>query len=855
MKFPLIAIAAVLPWIATAQARTPTLQTPQKMALTPLQVPSLSLQICGGFAGKSHGFSILAGTADIGTGPLQILTLPETGGSAWKACSQTAPRWAASAQWNDTVIVAGGQANGKLSARVVAFQAGPDGTLSENDLTDLPMPLAGAGAAVIRDRLYIVGGISSVEKGTLENALWSLDLKNQRASWQREAPLPGAPRAFAAVTQQYEALCVFGGLEVAASGGKPVAGRETWLFRATPPEASQRKGWTRFADVPRPVFGATAFPVGQAAVAVAGGGGHGDGSLFPSESTTQPGAPTLLFHTLTDAWCLFDRPLGTTFFQVTTERNTLEGKTLLFSNRPSDPALRVEEFAVIRTARSLVAVDYIVIVCYFCFISMIGFLAARKQKSSADFSLAGRNVPWWVAGISMFATGASAISLMSIPALAFASNLVFLFPIIISVVSYFVQAHTIYPLLRRMEITSTYEYLERRFNRTLRLIASAQCILFQTFGRAAVVLVLPSLAISATTGIPTWKSVLLMGCITTLYTALGGFNAVVWTDVFQGLLKFFAPLFMIAFCIFSLPGGPREFVEVGLAHHKFDFALLTWDATLPAVWVLIINVFLATTIMQAGDQPVIQRVFSAPDKEVRRVSAIFTACGILIAVVVNVLGIAIYAYFHAYPGKLDPLSQNDKIMPLFVIQALPHGVVGMVIAAIFASAMTTVASSMNSTATVFTEDFFLRFKPDASDKLRLRVLRATCYLVGAIAVCMALFLSRQNTKSFMQVWYIVSALLGGGIVGVYSLGMFTRRANGFGAVCGAIASIFITALVQFKTPLHWQTLTPIAILSCMGVGYFLSLFAPQKKDIRGLTIYPSGDVAQAAPMSATTVIE
>jgi SSS family transporter len=585
---------------------------------------------------------------------------------------------------------------------------------------------------------------------------------------------------------------------------------------------------------------ATAFSLGQSSVVVAGGGETASVPFELPPAGSVVSATPLLYNVVTDAWCDFDQPLSsTTSVSAVNVGNLLDRKTLLIGNAPGEGALRVQEFKVIRDIRTLTWLDYLVIVLYFGFISCIGVWASRKQKTSADFSLAGRQVPWWVAGISMFATGASAISFMAIPALAFASNLVFLFPIGVLILSYFVQAHAIYPLLRRLEITSTYEYLEKRFNKTLRLIASAQCIAFQTFGRASIVLVLPSLAISATTGISVYVSVLVMGVITTLYTALGGFNAVVYTDVFQGLLKFTAPLCMIAVCIFSLPGGVHEFVSVGMSHHKFDYALFTWDATLPALWILVLGTFLATTIQQAGDQPVIQRVFSSPEKEVRRVAAMSTACGILIACVVNVLGVAIFMYFRAHPTLLDPLAQNDKIVPLFVVQALPHGAVGVVIAAIFASAMTTVASSMNSSATVFTEDFFMRFNPDASDKLRVRVLRTTSYVVGLIAIGIALLLATLNLKSIMVVWSQISALLGGGIVGVYSLGMFTRRANGFGAVGGALISVVVTALVQFQTPLHWQTLMPIAILSCMFFGYLLSLFSPQKKDITGLTIYTS----------------
>ena len=637
------------------------------------------------------------------------------------------------------------------------------------------------------------------------------------------------------MTSQYDALCVIGGL-TASIEGKTAASRETWLFRLKPPEASLRAGWTRGSDLARPADGAVAFPVGQSAVVLAGGRESVPASLFPSAEELAGGTPAL-YHTITNAWCDFDQPLDLNSVLAVPQSSVLESKFLMLGTSAGSDQISLNEFKIVRTVRSLSWLDYGVIACYFLFIAAIGIVASRHQKSSADFSLAGRTVPWWVAGISMFATGASAISFMAIPALAFSTNLVFLFPILVLVLGYYVQSRLIFPLLRRMEITSTYEYLERRFNRTLRLIASAQCIVFQTFGRASVVLVLPSLAISATTGISVYVSVVLMWAITTVYTAVGGFHAVVYTDVFQGLLKFFAPLFMIGVCIFAMPGGPKEFIEVGLAHHKFDFALFTWDATLPAVWILVISAFMAGTIVQAGDQPTIQRVFSSPEKEVRRVAAMSVACGILISVVTNVLGIAIFGYFHANPAQLDPLAQNDKIVPLFVIQALPHGFVGMVIAAIFASAMTTVASSMNSSATVFTEDFYLRYKPDATDKQRVFVLRLSSTIVGIVGLGIALLLATMNLKSLMVTWSIISALLGGGIVGVYSLGMFTRHANGFGAVAGAIVSIIVTAWVKFYTPLHWQTLVPVAIGSCMISGYFFSFLSKQRKDLSGLTIF------------------
>jgi Na+/proline symporter len=151
--------------------------------------------------------------------------------------------------------------------------------------------------------------------------------------------------------------------------------------------------------------------------------------------------------------------------------------------------------------------------------------------------------------------------------------------------------------------------------------------------------------------------------------------------------------------------------------------------------------------------------------------------------------------------------------------------------------MATVASAMNSVATIFTEDFYLKFRPDATDRQRLFTLKTTSYVVGAIGTAMALLLAAQNLKSMMIVWSQLSALLGGGIVGVYTLGMFTKRANGFGAICGAIISIVVTLLVKLYTPIHWAAYLPIAIFTCIASGYLFSLIAPQRKNLAGLTVF------------------
>ena len=711
----------VLPGVSFA-GKSP--EVAQKIELKSGVLPGLPSSPQGGLLGKAKNAVLAAAASDAprADGALAVWTCQLSSdpkdGKSWKESTVTVPAWAASAQWGDKWIVAGGLLAGKPVSSISVLSVDDSGVLKSESLPDLPQPLAGAGAAMIGTTLYVFGGVSSLEPATFEKKLWKLDFSDgvPAAAWLEGEAFPNSPRAFFAVTEQYGMLCVFGGIEP----GLRVS-NETWVYRPTPIEATSYIGWKRVSDLPHPIARASAVSLGQASVMLVGGI-HAETiqALPPVNGSVPKDDRPWLYHTVTDAWCPFDKALPAT--------DSLALKI--------DPGVWVvgrgttQDVSFPRMMRNLAIIDYIVVIGYFVVLASIGFYFA-KQESSAEFSLGNRKVKWWAAGISMFATGASAISFMAIPALAFATNLVWTLPVVATLIpAYFITAYYIFPLLRRMEITSTYEYLERRFNNPLRLIASAQCIAIQTIGRTAVVLVLPALAIASVTGMNVFWCVLLMGILTTIYTAVGGFESVIWTEVFQGVLKFIAPLAMVIVAIFSLPGGFGQFWKTSGDYGKFEFALVTWDVTVPAIWILLVSYMLQFTVVKAGDQPIIQRVFSAPLHEVRRVSAMEVTCGILIGILSNVLGIAIFSYFRAHPEQFSPTAQNDQIVPLFVTQAMPPGFAGMVIAAIFASAMATVASAMNSVATIYTEDFYPKIRPKATDKQRLRTLKITSYVVG-----------------------------------------------------------------------------------------------------------------------------
>jgi SSS family transporter len=819
---------------STTNTATPALSEPSQVVVSETKlatIPEGAAARIGAAGGLSGGALLEVGGVDGNGKPVaEALVLPASGGTntSWRKLPLPESRaWAASAQSGDELILAGGIAGGSPTTKVTAYRW--DGTnITTRELAPLPSPLIGAGAAVLGGKLHVAGGINSANAREASHDVLILDLSSADSQWRHLPPMPGSGKVLPMVVAQYDILEIIGGRS-ADGHGRFIASKEVLFYRPKPAEGTTFVGWSRASDSPVAMAAGQAAPSGQAHTII-----FGADTTPVTDNPLSLGAnpsPTFLFHAVTDAWV--EAGVALSFLNPSLAKNP-DGSLILFGAKGMT---RPVQATMPRTTRNLNWSDYLMILLYFIFIGYIGYYF-RNQKSAAEYSLGNRQTPWWAAGISMFATAASAISFMAVPALAFASNLVWLFPLIVFIPVYFFQSRITYPILRRLEITSTFEYLERRFDTSLRLIASFLQIIFQTFGRSSIVLVLPSIAIAATTGLDVRWSVVIMGVLTTVYTAAGGFEAVTWTLVFQGVLKALAPIAVIWICIAGLPGGMHEFIATNASHHKFDFAILGWDVAFPLVWVMMLRVFLEQTIWQAGDQAVIQRVFASKDSEIRKVTVMNYSCGAFIGVLVTAMGLAIFAYFHAHPEKFDAASTIDQIVPLFVIQGMPHGAVGIVIAAIFASAMATVAGAMNSVATIFTVDFYERWFPKAEDKANLRMMRLSTIGSGVLATVIALWLTTLNLKSIMVTWNIVSSLLGGGIVGIFALGMFSTRANSGGAVCGAILSIALGLYVKFFTGIHWAFLLPILIFSAMLIGYGCSFFFKTKPiDLTGLTIY------------------
>lgn len=751
----------------------------------------------------------------------------------------SARAYAASVVFDDSVIVIGGITVQGISNETFRLKY-IEGQLKEEPLPKLPIPLAYAGAAKLGNKVYVCGGITRFDDPKASNKVFVLDVDSlgNNTNWLEIESIPSQGRIQPAVTNLNGELYIFGGRTFTFSNGNfvTVSLSDAWGYREVPLDGTTEIGWRQLESLPEALASSAVFNSGQAHTVIIGG--FAGESSFESGTVKMPmemSRSVYIYHNITDTWVKANSLNHKIAEAKVIDHNgdffLIESCKLDFDSPAS-----ILKIGMNHLSKKLDILDIVVIAGYFIIIVIVGLYYARKQKNSEEFSLGSRKTKWWAAAISMFATASSSISFMAIPALAYQTNLVWFGPTIFLIFAFFIQALILFPLLRKLNLTSTFAFLEDRFGISLRLIASAQCICLQITGRMTVVMLLPSLAISAVTGIDIILCVLLMGALTTIYTSIGGFDAVIWTDVTQGLLMLGGAGLMVILAITGLPGGVSEFIQTGNDFNKFKMFILDWDYTLPTIWIFAFSNLLYT-LGSVADQPVIQRLYATPLKDVRKLAGMFTVYGILIAILANLVGLAIFCYFRSHPHELDPTMTNDQVVPLFIIQRLPPGIAGLIIASLFAASMSTLSSSMNSVATITCEDFYRKiFK--TTDKSRLLFMKATTLLTGVLGTSIAIYMAKLNISSMFQTWSELLALIGGGFAGIYILGMFTKRSNTPGVIIGAVFSIFCTIYVKRYTELHWTFYGFIATASCISVGYIFSLIIPAKqKNLTGLTIY------------------
>jgi len=713
--------------------------------------------------------------------------------------------------------------------------------LSQEPLTPLPAPSSFLAAGRIGDILYVAAGQRSSDPADLEKTFWALDLaqSEDRRTWIPMEPWPG-PARIKAVTavqsggngSQYLYL-LSGERPTKTAGGKIERQYLSDAYRFDPAVTSGEKAWKRIAPLPHPTAAGCALSMGQSHVLIFSGS-TGVHIHEPIDQRPEFPRDILAYHTITDTWVKTgDMPQSV----VTTTACWWKGAMVIPSGeiRPGVRTPMVQRAEPVAARFSFGWTNYTILILYLVLLVAMGWFFSRREKSTHEFFLAGKRIPWWAAGLSIYATQLSAITFVATPAVAYATNWLiypgyFTIFLMAPVVVFFYL-----PFFRRLNLTTPYEYLEKRFNVAVRLFGSASFIVFQ-LGRMAIVVYLPALALTAITGMDIYLCIVIMGILATVYTVLGGMEAVIWTDVIQVVVLLGGFLMGLLLVIFS-EGGPGAIFTTAMAEGKLTLLTGSMSFTDLATWSLVLGSFALQFGPYTTDQAVVQRYMTTKDE---RSSARSIWLNGIISIptgfIFFAMGTCLYIFFKNHPDLLTLGMQNDQVFPLFIARKLPPGISGLIIAGIFAASMSSLDSSMHSIATVLTTDFYQRFKKDATDRACLRLARWIIIALGVLTVTAASALARFDIKSLFLFFQGLLGLLSSGLAGVFILAVFTQRANAAGALTGAVASTALLFYITRFTNMNFYLYAVIGIAACVIVGYLTSIVIPgPSKDLTGLT--------------------
>ncbi len=737
-------------------------------------------------------------------------------------------------------------------------------SVDQVELPSLPQPSAFMAAAMIGQTVYVAGGQTGSGLDSAHSGFWRLDLSGYEdnpgnVKWEALPTWPGPARAFNIVAAQHngfnDCIYIISGRRVSDEEGTIEFLRDVYEFNPSKYDAAafnESTGkysgegefaipWRQRADAPVCVMAGTSASVGQSHIFILGGA---DGSLFHKADELRdnhPGFPkeSYAYHTITDTWV---EAGATPSNQVTTNAVKWGGSIIVAAGevRPRVRTTAVWKIDPIESDRSFGIANFSVLIIYLLSMVGVGVYFMNKNKNTDDYFRGGKQIVWWAAACSIFATMLSSLTFMGIPSKAYAQDWVyFLGNMMIPVVAP-IAVFIALPFFRRIDATSAYEYLEKRFNRGVRMFASLLFILFHVF-RMAIVMSLSALALASVTPISPVTCVLIMGVLSIIYCTMGGVEAVVWTDTIQTFILLGGALFCFILAVMGTDGGFSGVLDTASAHdklHMVNFHLDPTSASL-ALWIVILGGIGQNISSYTADQAVVQRYMTTSSSK-QAANSIWLAAFLAVpaSLLFYGLGTVLFAYYAHNPGELDPTHTTDQILPLFIIQEVPVGIAGLIVAGIFAAAQSTISTSMNSTATAATVDFFQPLKLFKSEKGYLNAARVTTLLLGTAGTLLAIVFVDPSIKSLFDKFILIIGLFMGVLGGLFALGALTVRSHALGAMVGVVIGAAVMFALPLLTDIQGFIYAAVGISTCFIIGYIVSFVVPGKqKDLSGLTIH------------------
>ena len=724
-----------------------------------------------------------------------------------------------------------------------------DGT--STPITPLPKALDNFAATYYDGAIWVAGGQTN---GVPNKEVYALPFPNSGSTWSSVATLPDECRLQPCVAVQNTAagyaLFVFGGYQPKTArmeakvhtDGVYIPIAELKRGNASPTQwkrTAPAMAWTAVdgerEQYIQAIVGSTCSTVGYSHVLFFGGVDH---DIFLSAIEGQQDS---LYLRHTPEWYKFRKDV-LTYHTITDSWGLLPGNSLLaragacltpeaaggwsYSGGELMPGVRSADVTHIEVSneKSFGWLNWSILVLYLVAMLGMGIYFMRKENGADDFFKGGGRIPWWAAGISIYATMLSAITYMTIPAKAYTTNWTY-YPMLwmILLVSFPVIKYYL-PYFRKLNVTSAYEILEKRFNLFTRMLASTLFCIFMIV-RMAIVLYLPSLALTAVTGIDIYLCIVLMGLVTIVYCTMGGVEAVIWGDVVQGLILVFGAIFAVIYLAMGTEGGVSGCIDIALENDKlrlFDWSSSWSQATW---WVIILGGLANNLISYTSDQTVIQRYLTTPDeKSAGRGILVNGVMSVFVSVAFYMIGTGLYTFYKTHPAELDiTMGQSDAIFPFFMMSQMPAGVAGALIAAIFAATMSTISSNINSVATAFSIDFWKRFRPSTTDTQLVGIARWASVVSGMVGLMLALFMATWDIQSVLDFFNEALGLLTSGLGGLFFIAVFMKRVKGGAALTGFIVGEAVVFWMSKNTDANFLLFGATGMLVSIVVAWILSL--------------------------------
>lgn len=473
-------------------------------------------------------------------------------------------------------------------------------------------------------------------------------------------------------------------------------------------------------------------------------------------------------------------------------------------------------------------IDVAIIAVYLAGITFFGLRFRKSQRSLRDYFLADRSIPWWAIALSIVAAETSTLTVIGTPGIAYAGNFGFLQVVFGYLLGRVVICLIFIPQYFRGEMFTAYQLIDRRFGQVLHRITAGVFLVTRAAAEGVRVWAV-AIVVGIALGTSEIASVAIVMALTLIYTFEGGMAAVIWTDVVQLAIYVGGTIVGFFTLIHLVPGGWPAIHAATSAAGKLqvlDFSLNFFKTY--TFWAGLIGGMFLTTATHGTDQLLVQRLLAARSERESKAALLSSGVVVLAQFTLFLLvGAGLWVFYRMFPPSL-PFARTDNVFPTFIVEHMPHGISGLLIAAILAAAMSNLSAALNSLSSTTMIDFYLRHRPQTTDRTRLALSRGATIVWGV--VLFALAMASRGRGKVLELGLSIASVAYGGLLGVFLLGLLTKRARQGGAIAGMLCGLALNAYIWKWTRIPWTWYVTLGSLTTFAVGYLASLLVSDREE-------------------------